>query len=188
MFQISLRIFLKMKVDKRALIKKRQLPRHHRPLTQRSSLYLLPVLKPFLSTDRERTRVCLLANKRSQTTLSGWNRSIQRFIDFLSENNKTVYQISEDILLDYIILQEVKKTSYGILIGQRTAIKFLLSALKLPSVWSADVTECYLTVLKRSSSEKGQPRKANVLELAALLKASETYVVPFLNNIDEVCV
>ena len=74
---------------------------------------------------------------------------------------------------------------YGILIGQRTAIKFLLTALKLPSVWSADVTECYLTVLKRSSAEKGKRRKANVLELAALLKAS---VVPFLNNIDEVCV
>ena len=84
-FRFSLRIFLifkKMKVDKRALIKKRQLPRHHRPLTQRSSLYLLPVLKPFLSTDRKKTRVCLLANKRSQTTLTGWNRSIKRFIDF----------------------------------------------------------------------------------------------------------
>lgn len=176
-----------MKVDKRTLLKKRQLPRHSRPLAQRSPLYLLPVLKPFLDTDRERTRVSLLANKRSKPTLTGWNRAINRFIDFLRENNKTVYQITEDILLDYIFLQEVKKTSYAILIGQRTAIKFLLTALRLPAVWSADVTECYLTVLKRSSAEKGQPRKANVLELAALIKASETYVIPFLNNIDKVC-
>lgn len=175
-----------MKVNNKKYLAARQLPRHNKALTQRTPLFLLPVLEPFLRNKREKMRVSLMAARRGKSTLDGWNRAIRRFLDFLDSNGENVFNLSENMFLDYLYCNEDKRTSHSVMSGTRAALQFLIKALKLPEVWSSDVDSCYLAILKRASAEKPRTRKAVPLDIRALRRASEVHIMPYLSDIEKV--
>ena len=175
-----------MKVNKKKFLAARQLPFHSNPLSKRAELFLIPALEPFLTNEREKVRVSLMAGRKGKNTLIGWNRSIRRFLAFLDERRESLYEITENVILDYIFSLEDNKVSYNIVSGQRSALTFMMAALRLPRVWSGDVNVCYLSVLHRASTEKRRPKKAVPLQIEALRRAAEVHVMPFLNEVDKV--
>lgn len=175
-----------MKVNKKKFLAARQLPYHSRPLSKRADLFLIPALEPFLTNSREKVRVSLMAGRKGKNTLIGWNRAIKRFLEFIDDRGESIYEISENLVLDYIFSLEDKKVSYNIVSGQRAALTFMMSALRLPRVWSTDVNLCYLSVLHRAAAEKGRPKKAVPLRIEALRRAAEVHIMPFLDDVDKV--
>lgn len=170
-----------MAFDRRKFLASRQKPRHNNALEQRKPLVMLPILEDYVTTERDKQRVMLMAAKKSKSTLSGWNRTLTKLHKFLQKRNLNFLSMTEASLLDYVFELEDLRVSHSVVSGQQSAILFLLTALRLDDgLWSKEVILCYDAVLRRASCEKKRVRKGNVLELEALEKAVEVHILPFL--------
>ena len=168
--------------DKRRFLSDRQLPRHNRALESRKPLEMIPILSSYISDNRDRHRIMLMAAKKSPATLKGWNRTLKKLETFVKLRGMNLVSLNRDILLDYIFDLDNKKISHSIVSGQQSAIKFLITALKLSKeLWEEDHQLCFESVLRRAACEKGRVRKANMLALEALEQAVKRFIPPFLS-------
>ena len=179
--------YRKMGVDKRKFLRAKQQPKHYLALEKRKQLWLLPVLEKYVKSERHKFRVSLMAAKKSLSTLKSWNRTLVKLHEFLRIRNLNFYTISEPVILDYIFDLDNRGVSYAVVSGQQSAIKFMLIALKLDrQLWSEECQLCYDSVLRRAACEKKRPKKAHILELEAINRAVERYVLLFLNSPEKV--